>query len=64
MPCVLNAANEVAVEAFLKDRLGFLEMSDIVERCLQKMAYIKNPTYDDYEETDRETRLMAFETIK
>ena len=64
MPCVLNAANEVAVEAFLKDRLGFLEMSDIVERCLQKMAYIKNPTYDDYVETDRETRLMAFETIK
>jgi 1-deoxy-D-xylulose-5-phosphate reductoisomerase len=64
MPCVLNAANEVAVAAFLSDRVGFLEMSGIVERCLQKMAYIKNPSYEDYVETDRETRLMAFETIK
>ncbi|HEU5146974.1 MAG TPA: 1-deoxy-D-xylulose-5-phosphate reductoisomerase [Chryseosolibacter sp.] len=64
MPCVLNAANEVAVAEFLKDRVGFLEMSAIVERCLGKMAYIKNPSYDDYVNTDRETRLMALETIK
>jgi 1-deoxy-D-xylulose 5-phosphate reductoisomerase len=64
MPCVLNAANEVAVGAFLKDRVGFLEMSTIVEHCLNKMAYIQNPTYEDYVDTDRETRLMAFETIK
>lgn len=64
MPCVLNAANEVAVAEFLKDRVGFLEMSAIVERCLSKMAYIKNPSYDDYVNTDRETRLMALETIK
>lgn len=64
MPCVLNAANEVAVAEFLKDRVGFLEMSDIVERCLNKMAYIKNPTYQDYVETDRETRVMALETLK
>ena len=64
MPCVLNAANEVAVAEFLRERLGFLEMSVIVERCLDKMAYIKNPTYQDYAETDRETRLMAFELIK
>ena len=64
MPCVLNAANEVAVAEFLKDRVGFLEMSAIVEHCLGKMAYIKNPSYEDYVETDRETRLMAFEKIK
>ena len=64
MPCVLNAANEVAVAEFLKDRVGFLEMSAVVEHCLGKMAYIKNPTYEDYVETDRETRRMAFETIK
>ena len=63
MPCVLNAANEIAVAEFLKDRVGFLEMSGIVERCLSKMAYIKNPSYDDYVDTDRETRLMALETI-
>ena len=64
MPCVLNAANEVAVAEFLRDRVGFLEMSAIVEHCLNKMAYIKSPTYEDYVETDRETRVMAFETIK
>lgn len=64
MPCVLNAANEVAVAAFLKDDLGFLEMSDVVEQCLAKMAYIQDPTYEDYVRTDRETRRMAFETIK
>src|SRR5690606_16786205 len=59
MPCVLNAANEVAVSEFLKDRIGFLEISTVVEHCLNKMAYIKNPTYEDYVATDRETRLMA-----
>src|SRR5690606_18063374 len=48
MPCVLNAANEVAVAGFLKDRVGFLEMPAIVERCLEKIAYIKNPSYEDY----------------
>lgn len=64
MPCVLNAANEVAVAEFLKDRVGFLEMSDIVEQCLAKIDYIKNPSYDDYVKTDEETRLKAFELIK
>jgi 1-deoxy-D-xylulose-5-phosphate reductoisomerase len=64
MPCVLNAANEVAVAEFLKDRVGFLEMSAIVEQCLSKMAYIKNPSYEDYVETDKETRMRAFEVIK
>jgi 1-deoxy-D-xylulose-5-phosphate reductoisomerase len=64
MPCVLNAANEVAVSEFLLERVGFLEMSAVVEQCLQKIAYIKNPTYEDYVETDRETRIRAFELIK
>jgi 1-deoxy-D-xylulose-5-phosphate reductoisomerase len=64
MPCVLNASNEVAVAEFLNDRVGFLEMSAIVEHCLSKMAYIKNPSYEDYVETDRETRLRAFEFLK
>ena len=64
MPCVLNAANEVAVAEFLQDRIGFLQMSAVVEHCLGKMAYIKNPSYEDYVETDRETRRMAFESIR
>ncbi|MEO5979972.1 MAG: 1-deoxy-D-xylulose-5-phosphate reductoisomerase [Chryseolinea sp.] len=64
MPCVLNAANEVAVAEFLKDRIGFLEMSDIVEKCLEKMDYIKSPDYEDYVNTDKETRIRAFEFVK
>lgn len=64
MPCVLNAANEIAVAEFLKDRIGFLEMSDIVEKCLEKMDYIKSPVYEDYVNTDKETRIRAFELVK
>jgi len=59
MPCILNAANEVAVSAFLKDKVGFLQMSDILESCLAKVAYIANPSYDDYVATDREARAAA-----
>ena len=64
MPCVLNAANEVAVAEFLKEKIGFLEMSDLVEQCLAKMTYIKAPVYEDYVDTDRETRVKALEIIK
>ena len=64
MPCVLNAANEVAVAEFLRENVGFLEMSDIVEHCMAKMPYIKTPTYEDYVSTDNETRVKALEMIK
>lgn len=63
-PCILNAANEIAVQAFLKDKIGFLEMSDLVEKCLQQVAFIRKPSYNDYVETDKETRRMASTTIK
>ena len=62
-PCVLNAANEIAVEAFLKDKIGFLQMSDIVERCLQTIDHILKPNYEDYVATDKETRKIALEMI-
>lgn len=62
-PCVLNAANETAVEAFLKDKIGFLQMSDVVERCLQTMDHILKPNYEDYVATDKETRRIALEMI-
>jgi 1-deoxy-D-xylulose-5-phosphate reductoisomerase len=64
MPCVLNAANEVAVAEFLKDNVGFMEMSDIVEQCLIKIPYIKSPSYEDYVHTDKETRIRAQELVK
>jgi 1-deoxy-D-xylulose-5-phosphate reductoisomerase len=57
--CVLNAANEIAVEAFLKDKIGFLQMSDVVEKCLQTVDFIAKPNYDDYVATDKETRRFA-----
>ena len=63
MPCVLNAANEVAVSEFLQERIGFLEMSDVVETCLSKIPYIQTPCYEDYVETDKETRIKAQEII-
>lgn len=63
MPCILNAANEVAVSGFLKDQVGFLEMSDVVERCMQEISFLKNPTYEDYVLTDKETRQKALEII-
>lgn len=63
MPCVLNAANEIAVEAFLEDKIRFLEMTEIVERCMEKMQYIQNPALEDYVNTDKETRIKAYELI-
>jgi 1-deoxy-D-xylulose-5-phosphate reductoisomerase len=63
MPCVLNAANEVAVRCFLEQKIGFLRMPDVVEQCLTKMDYIKNPRFEDYMETDRKTRIKALELI-
>lgn len=62
-PCVLNAANEMAVNAFLNDKIGFLQMSDVVEKCLQTIDFISNPSYVDYVETDTETRQFARELI-
>jgi 1-deoxy-D-xylulose-5-phosphate reductoisomerase len=64
MPCVLNAANEVAVAEFLKDNIGFLDMPSVVERCLEKMSFIKNPKLEDYIESDKETRAFANSLIK
>lgn len=63
-PCVLNAANEVAVAAFLEEKVGFLQMSDIVADCLQKIPYISSPKLDDYVQSDLETRNFAKELIK
>ena len=61
MPCVLNAANEVAVDKFLHEKIGFLEMSEVVATCLSEMPYIETPGYDDFVETDKETRIKAQE---
>lgn len=61
--CVLNAANEIAVMAFLNDQIRFLEMTDLIEKCLEKITFIKKPSYLDYVETDKETRRLAHEFL-
>jgi len=63
MSCVLNAANEVAVAEFLNDRLTFLGISEVVEQCLLKSDYVREPSLEDYVETDRMTRIRAKELI-
>lgn len=59
MPCIVNAANEVVVEAFLRDEISFLGMSDVIEHTMSKAAFVKTPTYDDYVATDAEARALA-----
>ena len=59
MPCIVNAANEIAVAGFLTNGLGFLAMSDIIEECMQKVSFCELPTLDDYLKTDKETRIFA-----
>ena len=63
MPCIVNAANEVAVAAFLRDEVGFLEMSDLIETCMSRATFILKPTLDDYVQTDTEIRKMAEEWL-
>jgi 1-deoxy-D-xylulose-5-phosphate reductoisomerase len=64
MACTINAANEIAVQAFLDNKLKFLQISEVIEQCTQKIAFIAQPTIDDYIETDFEARNIAIEIIK
>lgn len=64
MPCVLNAANEIVVQAFLEDKIGFLQMSDVIASALDKMPLIKTPSIEDYIQCDKETRILTTELIK
>lgn len=64
MPCILNAANEVAVDAFLKEQIGFLEMSDLIEETMQKVKFIKTPDLDAFIETDKLAREFTQKLIK
>ena len=63
MPCILNAANEIAVAAFLQDKIGFLNMSDLIADCMEKITFVSNPTLEDYIATDEATRKLANELL-
>ena len=62
-PCVMNAANEIAVYAFLKNRIGFLDMTELIERTMEKIPFIAQPSLDDYFESDGEARSFAASLI-
>ncbi len=63
MPCILNAANEIAVYAFLRNRIGFLDMTEVVEQTMGKITFIEQPTLEEYFETDGEARNFAASLI-
>ena len=64
MPCTLNAANEVVVHAFLNDKIKFLQMPEIIEQIMEKATFLKNPSLEDYIQTDKEVRILTAARIK
>jgi 1-deoxy-D-xylulose-5-phosphate reductoisomerase len=64
MPCILNAANEIAVYAFLRNRIGFMDMTEVVERAMGNVPYINHPTLEEYYYTDGEARSYAASLIQ
>jgi 1-deoxy-D-xylulose-5-phosphate reductoisomerase len=64
LPCILNAANEIAVYAFLRNRIGFLDMTEVVEQTMIKIPFIESPTLDEYLDTDGEARSFAASLIQ
>jgi len=64
LPCVMNAANEIAVYAFLRNRVGFLEMTDLIEKTMEKVPFIEKPSLEEYFESDGEARNFVADIIK
>jgi 1-deoxy-D-xylulose-5-phosphate reductoisomerase len=64
LPCIMNAANEIAVFAFLRNRINFLDMTDLIEKTMEKITFIEKPTLEEYFESDGEARNFAADIIK
>jgi 1-deoxy-D-xylulose-5-phosphate reductoisomerase len=64
LPCVMNAANEIAVYAFLRNRIGFLDMTDVIEKTMERIHFIQHPTMEQYSASDEEARYFAADLIK
>ena len=64
MPCILNAANEISVQAFLREQIGFWKIPEVIERCLKSVSFIADPDLENILKTDEQTRLIAKEFIK
>ena len=63
LPCILNAANEVAVEAFLKDAIGFLDIAEIIDKTMNTIEFMSHPSIEDYIECDRIARKLAYNFV-
>lgn len=63
MPCILNAANEIVVAAFLSDKIGFLQMSEVIEQCMEEISFVEKPQLSDYLETDKHSRILAGDLV-
>ena len=63
MACIMNAANEVAVNSFLKDKITFMQITNVVERCMEKSEFVLNPNYEEYVESNKQARQIAEEII-
>ena len=64
LPAVMNAANEIAVYAFLRNRINFLDMTDVIEKTMQKVTFIEKPTLEEYFDSDGEARKFAADLIQ
>jgi 1-deoxy-D-xylulose-5-phosphate reductoisomerase len=64
MPCIMNAANEIAVAAFLNDKIGFLQMTDLIEKTMLSVKHIKKPSLNDYIDSNNEARAFAQSLVK
>ncbi|NNM16515.1 MAG: 1-deoxy-D-xylulose-5-phosphate reductoisomerase [Bacteroidia bacterium] len=64
MPCIINAANEVVVQAFLEDKIPFVKMPDVIEKCMKEVDFIQKPTLEDYMNTDMVTRELALKIVE
>jgi 1-deoxy-D-xylulose-5-phosphate reductoisomerase len=64
MPCILNAANEVVVQAFLTEKIGFMQMPEIIEQVMEKATFVKIPSLEDYMQTDKEVRIQTAASVK
>jgi len=64
MPCILNAANEVVVQAFLNEKIRFVQMPDIIEEIMTTASFIKKPELEDYIHSDKEVRIMTAALVK
>jgi len=64
MPCIMNAANEIVVEAFLKEKVGFLQIPELIEKTMHSVSFIRRPSLEDYQQSDLEAREFTKRSLR